>query len=202
MLQLDHLVIKTETLEAGVAWAEARLGVALLPGGQHLHFGTHNALLGLGDTYLEVIAIDPSLPGPDRPRWFGLDVFDGAPVLGQWALASNDLAGDVVRLGAGFGELLKLSRGDFSWSMAVPETGLLPFDNMAPGLLQWHSSERPQDRLETRGCGFESLVVSHPDADKMQADLAPLFTDARVRFETGSPKLKAEISTPYGLKTL
>ena len=58
MYVFDHLVIAAESLEAGVAWAEERLGVSFEVGGQHLRYGTHNALLGLVDgLYLEVIAV-------------------------------------------------------------------------------------------------------------------------------------------------
>ena len=32
-----------------------------------------------------------------------------------------------------------LSRGDLRWQMAVPGDGILPFDNMFPALMQWHS---------------------------------------------------------------
>ena len=76
MLELDHLAVSGETLEAGRAHVEDALGVTLQPGGQHRHFGTHNLLLGLEDgLYLEVITVDPSAPDPDYPRWFDLDRF-------------------------------------------------------------------------------------------------------------------------------
>ena len=43
-------------------------------GGSHPGLGTHNALLSLGDeSYLEIIAPDPTQPKPDHPRIFGLD---------------------------------------------------------------------------------------------------------------------------------
>ena len=72
MYEFDHLVIAAESLDAGVAWAEERLGVSLEVGGQHLRYGTHNALLGLADgLYLEVIAIDPAGGKPAHARWFG-----------------------------------------------------------------------------------------------------------------------------------
>ena len=69
---LDHLVIAAADLASGQRWLEERLGVPLQPGGEHALFGTHNALLNMGDAYLEVIAVNPAAPPPARPRWFSL----------------------------------------------------------------------------------------------------------------------------------
>ena len=76
--RLDHLVVAAASLEQGVAWCEATLGVTPGPGGVHATMGTHNRLLRIAteafpDAYLEIIAIDPAAPPPGRPRWFGLD---------------------------------------------------------------------------------------------------------------------------------
>jgi hypothetical protein len=66
---VDHLVVAAATLEQGVAWCEATLGVTPGPGGRHALMGTHNRLLNLGSaafphSYLEIIAIDPEAPAP------------------------------------------------------------------------------------------------------------------------------------------
>ena len=71
-LELDHLVLATPTLDAGVRYVESRLGVAMAGGGAHPHVATHNRLLRLGDCYLEVLARNPG-DTPTRNRWFGLD---------------------------------------------------------------------------------------------------------------------------------
>jgi Glyoxalase-like domain len=61
MLQLDHITVAADTLAAGVAHAEAALGVTIPFGGAHPLMGTHNHLLRLGETlFLEVIAPDPN----------------------------------------------------------------------------------------------------------------------------------------------
>ena len=90
-LELDHIAVAGETLEAAVAHVEAALGVTLDPGGVHVEMGTHNRLLSLGpDLYLGVIAIDPEAAPPGRRRWFDLDRFDGLPRLHSWIVAAPE----------------------------------------------------------------------------------------------------------------
>ena len=72
--QIDHLTVTAPSLAAGSAFVQEVLGVAPQAGGEHPRMGTHNLLLRLGDSlFLEVIAANPQVPAPDRPRWFGLD---------------------------------------------------------------------------------------------------------------------------------
>jgi hypothetical protein len=92
MLEMDHLVVSGMTLEEACFHTESCLGITMQPGGRHQHFGTHNRLLGLGDgLYLEAIAIDPSAPQPNVPRWFGLDQFRGAARLDKWVCRVPDM---------------------------------------------------------------------------------------------------------------
>ena len=66
-LAFDHIAVSARTLQEGVDWVEQALGVTMAGGGQHPLMATHNRLLGLGDLYLEVIAIDPTgTPLPNR----------------------------------------------------------------------------------------------------------------------------------------
>ena len=111
MLTLDHIAISAATLAEGVAHVEAALGVTLAGGGQHPNMATHNRLLGLGDLYLEVIAVDPAAARPPHPRWFDLDNFSGPPRLTNWVARSDDLTTDLNHAPAGTGTPLALSRG-------------------------------------------------------------------------------------------
>ncbi len=61
--QIDHLVVMAHTLEEGVAWCEATLGITPGPGGKHALMGTHNRLFRIAspefpNVYFEIIAID------------------------------------------------------------------------------------------------------------------------------------------------
>lgn len=201
MLALDHVAIAAERLGDGVEAVESVLGVPLQTGGQHPHFGTHNQLLGLGAEYLEVIAIDPTAKDLGYPRWFHLDAFQGPPRPTNWILRTTDLEVALEVLGPSYGKPVSLERGDLRWRMAVPQSGLLPFDNCAPAIISWDTPP-PTPRLTDRGCRLHSLIVSHPEAEMLRNTFASLLDDHRVEFESGPPAIKVEVSTPSGIREL
>ncbi|SEL77681.1 Glyoxalase-like domain-containing protein [Roseovarius azorensis] len=201
-MRLDHLAVAAETLEAGRTWVEDRLGLPLQPGGRHIHFGTHNLLLGLEEgLYLEVISTNPEAPAPGYPRWFDLDRFSGPPRLQTWICAVDDLDAAVAQYPRA-GAPVALARGDLRWRMAVPEDGILPWDNRFPALIEWQGAAHPAARLEASGARLERLVVCHPEAAALRAVLDPVLRDARVVFEPGASSLRAEFATPGGMKVL
>lgn len=202
MLRLDHLAISCRALDEGVAAVEAALGLPLAPGGQHPHMATHNRLLSLGpDLYLEVIAADPGQPRPAWPRWFDLDRFDGPPRLTNWICACDDLDAELAHAPPGSGTPVALQRGDFRWRMAVPETGILPFDNRFPALIQWEGAAHPAPRLPDHGARLTRLEITHPDAAALRSALSRL-DDPRVLLRQGPPALRATIATPQGERVL
>ena len=202
-LELDHIVVAAERLADGVAYVENALGVAMAPGGKHPLMGTHNALLGLGAVYLEVIAIDPEAPAPGHARWFDLDNFKGPPRLTNWVARTGDLARALALAPPGTGTPLALSRGDLRWSMAVPEDGRLPCEGAFPGLISWQGKAHPAQRLPEAGCRLMSLQVGHAQAGGVRAALAK-FTGrlADCIVSAPDPGFTAAISTPDGVKTL
>ena len=183
MLVLDHLAVASHSLAEGAAFVERELGIKLAPGGQHARFGTHNLLIGLEENlYLEVISIDPDAPAPPDPRWFDLDGFSGAPRLHNWIVRCDDMSAALPQLPEGAGREVALARGDLRWKMAVPETGKLPFDEMCPALIEWQG-RHPAASLPQSGARLKELILSHPDAESLSAQIQPLLADARVRFE-------------------
>lgn len=203
MLRFDHLAVSATGLSQGVDVVEQALGVALAPGGTHALMSTHNRLLGLGDIYLEVIAIDPAAPKPPHPRWFDLDNFTGIPRITNWIVACDDLDAALAALPQGVGAPVDLERGDLRWRMAVPGDGRLPYGNAHPALIQWQGAPHPAQRLPDMGVRLDVLEIATPDAGPLNTALSGMFVDPRVKIVSGAQKaMRAQFTTPHGIRVL
>lgn len=198
--RLDHLVIAARTLEEGAAWLEGRLGVGLQPGGEHPAFGTHNRLLSLGESYLEVIAVNPDAPAPPRPRWFGLDTpqmrgrLAHGPALIHWVAAVPGLPDHP--------DVLALSRGENRWRLTVPASGELPGGGVEPSLIVWETPAPPA-RLPGAGVRLLTLRLGTPDPESLRGRLDALNFVGEVEvYEAPQPELSAQLETPHGPVTL
>ncbi|WP_298261442.1 VOC family protein [uncultured Litoreibacter sp.] len=203
-LKFDHLAVAAETLDAGRIHVETALGVKLATRGEHPHMATHNHLLSLGpQEYFEVISINPDAPAPNRPRWFNIDNFSGPPRLTNWILGTDDLEAALAALPDGFGKAVALERGDFRWSMAVPDDGILPWGGWGPALIQWHGGKHPAPELPDQNIRLSSLVLNHPQAEEIAEIFAPLLPrDTMVFAPSETPSLSATFDTPLGPKRL
>ena len=170
------------------------MGAALLPGGRHPKFGTHNRLLGLADgLYLEVIAPDPSAQ-ISGPRWFGLDHAPTTPRWGNWICRSDDL--DAAR--ALTGPVVAMARGDLRWQITVPEDGSLPMDGGFPTLIRWGDmAAHPAKALPDSGCRLTRWEVHHPQADQLRR-ICPVSDAVVVFTPSQTPHFVAHFDTPNG----
>ena len=209
-LVVDHLVVGAATLEQGVAWCEATLGVTPAPGGAHPLMSTHNRLLridgpGFARAYLEIIAIDPAAPPPGRTRWYDLD--DPAlqarlvrgPALIHWVagVADLDAAGAAWRAaGIERGEALQASRGALRWRIAVRRDGARLAQGQWPTLIEWGAAH-PNDSLPASPVALRALTLRGlPDWLR-----APLAEGIGVADDAGAP-LEAVLATPLGERRL
>lgn len=203
---LDHLVVTAPSLVAGSAFVRDVLGVAMQSGGKHPRMGTHNQLLSLGSSvYLEVIAIDPSAPGPGRPRWFGMDCqpVDAHPALSTWVARTTDIRAVTASCPESLGEVLTMDRGELHWLITVPADGVPPLDGAAPALIEWPVNVHPAARLDDQGLRLLSLEISSPDAQRIQGLLASLNFSGSVKVMVASePRMSAIIATPQGVRRL
>ena len=209
-LAIDHLIVGATTLADGSSWIEGNIGVRVREGGQHATMGTHNALLRLGPRcYLEIIAIDPDGAPANRPRWFDLDEprmrarLAESPALIHWAVRTPDIDADAARSPVDLGVITSMRRGDFEWSMAIPEDGRLPGRGLVPTLIQWRNARHPADTLPDAGVQLVALAGEHPEPAPVRAALAALgLSDTlKVTYER-TPRLAAMLRTPRGIVTL
>lgn len=220
--QIDHLVVAARTLDEGVAWCEATLGVTPGPGGEHTLFGTHNRLLRLAcasapRAYLEVIAVNPQAT-PTRPaghkRWFDLDdpalqerLAQHGPQLVHWVASVPDVEAAHARLlalGMERGPVIGASRptpqGLLQWRITVRDDGQRLFDGALPTLIQWGDTH-PAASMPDSGLTLQDFTLAHPEAPRLQQALAAIGLDG-VAVAPGPAALTAQLDTPQGPSTL
>jgi hypothetical protein len=211
--RIDHLVVAAQTLDQGVQWCEATLGVMPGAGGQHPLMGTHNRLLRIATAqypraYLEIIAIDPAAQPPGRR--FDLDdptlqhAIAQQPRLVHFVASTDDAASGLKalrRLGLERGPLVQAERptleGTLRWQISVRRDGQRLFYGGLPTLIQWEDAH-PADAMPDSGLALQSLRVSHPRLPDLQAAHAAIGLQG-VDAEQGPPNLKATLLTPKGL---
>ncbi|GAB4025592.1 VOC family protein [Spirosoma gilvum] len=176
----DHLIFASYYLEDGVDFIFEQLGVRPQKGGQHLTMGTHNAVLKLADTtYLEVIAIDPDLPKPSRPRWFGMDNLQpgSPPQLLTWVVRTTDIQRAVRRSTWQHGRIESLQRGIYHWQIAIAEDGQLPLQGIAPTIIQWSSEAHPAQGLPASDVILTAIEILHHKAAELKDWLTEIGYD-------------------------
>lgn len=213
---LDHLVVIAATLDEGVAWCEATLGITPGPGGQHAFMGTHNRLFNIASAtyplaYFEIIAIDPAAPLPDRRRWFDMDdpalqerVRRSGPQLLHWAARAPDASSAVVALqaqGIERGAVIAASRptpqGLLQWQITVRQDGQRLYDGCLPTLIQW-GAVHPAAAMPVSGVTLLSFELQHPQADTLGSACQALDLQG-VRVQPGPARLRARLQTPKGV---
>lgn len=207
-LALDHLVIAARTLDDGVDWCDATLGLRPVAGGQHLFMGTHNRVFDVSSarfprSYVEIIAVDPSLPAPAHPRWFDLD--DGAlqrqlargpqPVHWVARVEGGDMGtarAAMLTHGIDCGEVISAERGTLRWRITVRADGHRALAGAAPALIDW-ADGHPTDALPASAVRLEALHVGAPVLSE--------WLPAAIRCDA-EPPLIAVLATPRGTVTL
>jgi hypothetical protein len=215
---VDHVVVAADTLERGVQWCEAALGVTPERGGEHGLMGTHYRLLRIATaqyprTYLEIIAINAAAPQPGHRRWFDLDDPDlrhqvrQQPRLVHFVASTADAAEalkSLARLGIERGPLMAAERatpaGLLRWQISVRRDGQRLFYGGLPTLIQW-GEVHPADTMADTGLALQSLHVCHPRAADLRAAHIAIGLQG-VTVGEGAPNVKVTLATPKGVVTL
>jgi len=225
---IDHLVVAAQTLEQGVQWCEATLGITPAPGGEHAQYGTHNRLFKIATpnhplAYFEIIAINPqakrSATAPRR--WFDMDdaalqaAVAAGPRLVHFVANTEDLQSARRALKAleiDRGPAVKVSRhsrrGLLEWQITVREDGQRLFNGALPSLIQWGAADaaeplrlHPRNSLPRSGVSLQGLAITHPNTAKLQAVFDAIGLHG-IPIDAGPPNLTATLKTPKGLVVL
>lgn len=205
-LTVDHLVFTAPDLASGCDIIEELLGVRPVTGGRHQHWGTHNALLSLGErSYFEVVAPDPALPRPKRGRW--MELFYGQrPRLATWVVATSSIDAvyrQAIAAGIPLGKVAEGSRekpdgSTLRWRLTDPYA--LPMGGSIPFLIDWGDTPHPGGSLPVAG-RLEALSVGHSDPKSLENQLKILGAEPDV-YRASAPSLRAQIITPSGRRVV
>ncbi len=148
--RVDHLVVGAADLAAGIRWVEERVGSAPVEGGAHEGLGTHNALLGLGEHYLEVLAPDPEQPTASSPIVEQLRALT-APELLTIAVATSGLTNPTPM------SRVRPDGTRLEWDLQFTSTLLFFID--------WKGTPRPAGLPD--GGRITALTVTTPEPDQL-----------------------------------
>ncbi|OGB29810.1 MAG: hypothetical protein A3F78_18285 [Burkholderiales bacterium RIFCSPLOWO2_12_FULL_61_40] len=227
--QIDHLVVVAQTLEQGVQWCEATLGVTPGPGGEHAQYCTHNRLFKIATpshplAYFEIIAINADAKKPANAlakRWFDMDdaalqaAVATAPRLVHFVANTDDIQAARIALkaqGIDRGPAVHASRhsrrGVLQWQITVREDGQRLFNGALPSLIQWGKPDaaeplrlHPRNSLPRSGVTLQGITVTHPTVAKLQAAYDAIGLGG-IPLAEGPANLTATLQTPKGLVTL
>jgi hypothetical protein len=227
--QIDHLVVAANSLQQGVEWCEATLGITPAAGGEHEKYGTHNRLFKIATpafpvAYFEIIAINPDAVIEKKPpptRWFDLDSkqlqaeLAKSPRLVHFVVNTDniqDARHAWKNQGIDRGPIIHASRktpkGLLQWQITVRPDGDRLFNGTLPTLIQWGKPEaadpmqlHPRNHLPRSGVSLKSLTVSHPSASKIKAAYEAIML-GNIDVTEGPANIVATLQTPKGLVTL
>lgn len=212
-VHLDHLVVGALTLQEGVQYIKKQLGIEIPFGGTHRLMGTHNHLLSLEENiFLEIISINPEIPPPGRPRWFGLDdpivktALAQSPRLLTWVVNTDDMTTLLKQASCSFGIPETITRSSLRWDFGLPTDGRLLAGGFLPYIIKWHTKSHPSKKMMKNGCKLVQLELYHPYPNWLSTILKSISADKLVHIHqvqpNEAPYLCATLQTPSGKKRL
>lgn len=192
-MDLDHVLIAVQDLDAGALVFEERFGITSVEGGRHPAWGTANRIVPLGSNYLELVSVVDQAVAANTAfgRWVAKSATrDGQPI--GWAIRTDRLDEVAERLGltvsAGSrktpsGELLRWRSAGVDEAIAAPA---LPF------FIEWDPGTRLPGTAEVAHPAGP-VRISRLDLVGDQRRLDELLVDADLPIvvRAGPPRLAA-----------
>jgi len=198
---IDHLVYATPDVDETVEDLAGHLGVEAVPGGRHLGYGTRNALLSLGSSYLEIIGPDPGQRRPAAGYWYGIENIAVARLVTWTARVEHieRVAAHAHVSGYRPGDVHKVFRetpeGDrLSWRLTLPT---MAGSGLVPNLIEWDPGCPHPAETSPGGVELLELTGYHPVPESIRPMLDALRIDLELRVGE-VPRLVALLDSPRG----
>jgi hypothetical protein len=100
VVRIDHVIYATADLDAAAAEVEAALGVAAVGGGRHERIGTHNRIVPLDNSYIELLAVADAdeAAGSELGRAVQARIEQVGDGLMGWAVSVDDVEPVAARI--------------------------------------------------------------------------------------------------------
>jgi hypothetical protein len=177
--------------------------------------------------YFEIIAINPEAIRPKKTtslhphRWFDLDnpelqkSISKEPRLIHFVASTTDIKAARMALrmegidrGPAIHAERQTSKGLLHWQISVRADGQRLFDGTLPTLIQWGKPDateplrlHPRNTLPRSGVTLQSIDITHPSAEKLQAAYTSIGLNG-ISISEGPANIKATLKTPKGIVVL
>ena len=177
--------------------------------------------------YFEIIAINPEAIRPKKTtslhphRWFDLDnpelqkSISKKPRLIHFVASTPDIKAARMALrmegidrGPAIHAERQTSKGLLHWQISVRADGQRLFDGTLPTLIQWGKPDateplrlHPRNTLPRSGVTLQSIDITHPSAEKLQAAYTSIGLNG-ISISEGPANIKATLKTPKGIVVL
>ena len=177
--------------------------------------------------YFEIIAIDPAAVRSKKTttlhphRWFDLDnpelqkSISKEPRLIHFVASTPDIKAARMALrmegidrGPAIHAERQTSKGLLHWQISVRADGQRLFDGTLPTLIQWGKPDateplrlHPRNTLPRSGVTLQSIDITHPSAEKLQAAYTSIGLNG-ISISEGPANIKATLKTPKWIVVL
>ena len=177
--------------------------------------------------YFEIIAINPEAVRPKKTttlhphRWFDLDnpelqkSISKEPRLIHFVASTPDIKAARMALrmegidrGPAIHAERQTNKGILHWQISVRADGQRLFDGALPTLIQWGKPDateplrlHPRNTLPRSGVTLQSIDITHPSAEKLQAAYTSIGLNG-ISISEGPANIKATLKTPKGIVVL
>lgn len=186
---LDHIVLAINDLDRGMDEIHRRTGVRPRFDGRNARFGTHSAVIALGEeAFLEIVAPDPKADPEAIDEYFRPFMLDRiekfetlTPFL--WAIGTSNLKRTLRFVGRAGSRPSDIYQGERkrSWGRRTNWTWAhvyRPVSNATPIFVQWDSETKPPQDRAPGGCELTSFQITTRNFKPLHALIAVTQVDA------------------------